>query len=68
MLDKTSYEEPGREPWGATHSVFFAVGPRCDTVVGASDRLGGYPTVDPQRHVDMAATIYQVLRLSKTIK
>ena len=61
------YKLPGRDHWGAVQTVFFAgggvVGGR---VVGASDKQGGYPTADPQRPENMAATIYQSLGIPKT--
>ena len=36
------------------------------TVVGASDATGGYPSEDPQRPENMAATIYQALGIPPT--
>jgi hypothetical protein len=54
----------GRDHWGAAQSLFFAgAGVRGGTVVGATDRLGGYPRTVPYRPSDLAATIYQVLGL-----
>jgi hypothetical protein len=35
--------------------------------VGASDRIGAYPSSDPQQPENMAATIYQALGLPPTI-
>lgn len=59
---------PGRDHWGAVQTVFFAGGGvKGGTVVGASDRLGAYPSLDPQTPENMAATIYQALGLPKTI-
>ena len=59
---------PGRDHWGAVQSVFFAGGGvKGGTVVGASDKIGAYPSVDPQTSENMAATIYQALGLPKTI-
>jgi Protein of unknown function (DUF1501) len=59
---------PGRDHWGAVQSVFFAGGGvKGGTVVGASDKIGAYPSVDPQTPENMAATIYQALGLPKTI-
>ena len=53
---------PGRDHWGAVQSVFFAGGGvQGGRVVGATDKIGGYPTADPQRPENMAATIYQSL-------
>ena len=52
----------GREHWGAVQAVFFAGGgSRGGTVIGASDKIGGYPHDDPQTPEDMAATIYHAL-------
>lgn len=58
---------PGRDHWGAVQSVFFAGGGvRGGTVIGASDRSGGYPAADPQTPENMAATIYSALGLPAT--
>jgi len=57
-----AYKEPGRDHWGAVQSVFFAGGGvKGGTVVGASDKNGGFPHDDPQAPENMAATIYQAL-------
>ncbi len=59
---------PGRDHWGAAQSVFFAGGGvRGGTVIGATDKLGGYPIADAQRPENMAATIYQALGLPRTV-
>lgn len=59
---------PGRDHWGPVQSVFFAGGGvRGGTVIGASDRIGGYPKADPQTPENMAATIYEALGLPKTV-
>eukprot|EP00913_Durusdinium_trenchii_P010879 g10208.t1 len=58
---------PGRDHWGAVQSVFFAGGGiNGGTVVGSSDKIGGYPRSDPQKPENMAATIYQALGLPRT--
>ena len=58
----SAYKLPGRDHWGRVQTVFLAgggvVGGR---VVGASDRIGGHPTTDPQTPEDLAATIYHSL-------
>ena len=60
--------KPGRDHWGAVQSVFFAGGGiRGGSVVGASDRQGGFPAADPHTPEDMAATIYSALGLPKTV-
>jgi hypothetical protein len=52
----------GRDHWGAAQSLFFAGGGVVGgTVVGSTDRLGGYPKTQPYRPSDLAATLYQVL-------
>lgn len=54
----------GRDHWGAAQTLFFAgAGVRGGTVVGATDRLGGYPKSPAYRPSDLAATIYKVLGL-----
>jgi hypothetical protein len=56
------YKLPGRDHWGAVQTVFFAGGGvKGGTVVGSSDRIGGYPKTDPQTPENMAATIYRAL-------
>ncbi len=57
---------PGRDHWGAVQSVFFAGGGvRGGTVIGASDRLGGYPVADAQTPENLSATIYHALGLPR---
>ena len=59
---------PGRDHWGAVQTVFFAGGGvQGGTIIGSSDRWGGYPANDPQRPENMAATIYEALGLPRTI-
>jgi len=59
---------PGRDHWGAVQTVFFAGGGvKGGTVIGASDRIGAYPSLDPQKPENMAATIYRALGLPATI-
>jgi hypothetical protein len=56
------YELPGRDHWGSVQSVFFAGGGvRGGTVIGESDRIGGYPATAKQTPENMAATIYDAL-------
>ena len=48
-------------------TVFFAGGGvEGGTVVGSSDKIGGYPAADPQTPENMAATIYQALGIPAT--
>jgi len=57
-----AFERPGRDHWGAVQSIFFAGGGiRGGTVVGSSDKVGGYPASMPQTPENMAATIYHAL-------
>ena len=59
---------PGRDHWGAVQTVFFAGGGvKGGNVVGSSDRMGAYPSSDPQKPENMAATIFQSLGLPKTV-
>jgi uncharacterized protein (DUF1501 family) len=61
------YKLPGRDHWGAVQTVFFAGGGvKGGTVVGASDKIGGYPKSDPQTPENMAATIYNALGIPAT--
>jgi hypothetical protein len=61
------YKLPGRDHWGAVQTVFFAGGGvRGGTVVGASDKTGGYPAANPQTPENMAATIYHSLGIPAT--
>ena len=61
------YKLPGRDHWGAVQTVFFAGGGvRGGTVIGASDKIGGYPARDPQKPENLAASIYQFLGIPKT--
>ncbi len=67
-FDGAKSGKPGRDHWGAVQSVFFAGGGiRGGSVVGASDRQGGFPAADPHTPEDMAATIYSALGLPKTV-
>ena len=53
---------PGRDHWGAVQTVFIAGGGvPGGIVVGASDKNGAYPSADPQRPENLAATIYHSL-------
>jgi hypothetical protein len=57
-----SFNGPGRNHWGAVQSVFLAGGGvRGGTVIGSSDRVGGYPASNPQTPENLAATIYHAL-------
>jgi uncharacterized protein (DUF1501 family) len=61
------YKLPGRDHWGAVQSVFFAGGGvKGGQVIGASDKMGAYPSDSPQKPENMAATIYRALGLPET--
>lgn len=56
------YKYPGRDHWGPCQTAWFAGGGvKGGTVIGASDAVGAYPALDPQRPEDFAATIYYAL-------
>ena len=61
------YKLPGRDHWGAVQSVFVAGGGvKGGTIIGSSDKQGGYPTADPQKPENLAATIYHHLGIPAT--
>jgi hypothetical protein len=56
------YKWPGRDHWGPVQTAWFAGGGvRGGQVIGASDSSGAYPTSDPQKPENFAATIYHAL-------
>lgn len=53
---------PGRDHWGAVQSILCAGGGvQGGNVIGASDKIGGYPAHNPQKPENLAATIYNAL-------
>ena len=61
------YKGAGRDHWGAVQSVLlFGGGTKPGRVVGASDKTGGYPILEPQSPENFAATIYSALGLPST--
>jgi len=61
------YKTAGRDHWGAVQTVFFAGGGvRGGTVIGSSDKQGGYPATAKQTPENMAATIYEGLGLPES--
>ncbi|OWK34442.1 DUF1501 domain-containing protein [Fimbriiglobus ruber] len=69
FVDKTSATKTaGRDHWGMVQTVFFAGGGvKGGTVIGSSDKIGGYPATEPQKPENMAATIYQALGVPQSI-
>ncbi|MGI9465980.1 MAG: DUF1501 domain-containing protein [Rubripirellula sp.] len=66
LLEK-HYDLPGRDHWGAVQSVWFAGGGvRGGNVIGASDEQGGYPSEQPVKPENFAATIYRALGIPAT--
>ena len=61
------YKLPGRDHWGAIQTLWLAGGGlQGGRVIGASDKIGGYPANLPQRPENMAATIYRALGVPAT--
>lgn len=57
----------GRDHWGAVQSVLVAGGGvQGGVVIGASDKMGAFPTADAQRPENLAATIYHALGIPQT--
>jgi hypothetical protein len=60
------YKGPGRDHWGAVQTLFFAGGGvKGGNVIGASDKIGGYPIDSPQKPENMAASIYSALGIPR---
>lgn len=61
-IARNIYKWPGRDHWGPVQTAWFAGGGvRGGQVIGATDNNGAYPTTDPQKPENFAATIYQAL-------
>ncbi len=66
-LLENHYKLPGRDHWGAVQSVWFAGGGVAGgNVIGASDAIGAYPTEQPVKPENFAATIYHALGIPAT--
>jgi uncharacterized protein (DUF1501 family) len=60
-------KHPGRDHWGPVQTVWFAGGGvRGGTVIGASDKIGGYPAENPQTPENFGATMYRALGIPAT--
>lgn len=67
ISQNSAYKKPGRDHWGAVQTVWFAGGGvKGGRVIGASDRLGAFPSANPQSPENMAATIYDALGIPAT--
>jgi hypothetical protein len=59
---------PGRDHWGAAQTMFFAGGGvQGGAVIGETDKIGAYPSKDPQKPENLAATIYEALGLPRDV-
>src|SRR5579864_9115662 len=59
-------KDAGRDHWGPVMTVLLAGGGvRGGTVIGASDRMGAYPTSDRQTPEHLAATMYHALGIPR---
>jgi hypothetical protein len=59
---------PGRDHWGAAQTIFFAGGGvRGGTVIGETDARGAYPSKDPQKPENLAATIFEALGIPRHV-
>lgn len=57
----------GRDHWGPANTVLFAGGGvRGGRVIGATDKIAAYPTVDRQTPENVAATIYHALGIPRS--
>ncbi|HEY2250128.1 MAG TPA: DUF1501 domain-containing protein [Planctomycetaceae bacterium] len=55
----------GRDHWGPCSTTFVAGGGVCTgQVIGASDKIGAYPTTEPIPPVDVHATMYHALGIN----
>jgi len=54
--------KPGRNHWAYCYTALFAGGGvQGGQVIGASDRIGGYPRTSPYHPNDLGATVYRTL-------
>jgi hypothetical protein len=60
---------PGRDHWGAVQSCLIAGGGvRGGTVVGSSDKQGGFPQTNPCTPADLAATVFTTLGIDPQLE
>jgi hypothetical protein len=60
---------PGRDHWGAVQSCLFAGGGvRGGSVVGSSDKQGGFPHTCPCTPADLAATVFSTLGIDPRLE
>ena len=65
LLEK-HHKGPRRDHWGALQSELLAGGEvKGGNVIGASDKIGKYPTRDLQKPENLAATIYEALGIPR---
>jgi hypothetical protein len=58
-------DKNGRDHWPFCYTVMFAgAGVNGGAIVGSSDRIGAYPSLEPVKPEDVAATIYRILGLA----
>jgi hypothetical protein len=66
LLEK-HYKLPGRDHWGAAQSILLAGGGiRGGNVIGKTDAHGAYPSEQPVKPENFAATIYNALGIPAT--
>jgi hypothetical protein len=61
------YKLPGRDHWGGAQTALVAGGGvKGGQVVGTTDKIAAYPTDNPQKPENIAATIYHALGIPHT--
>ena len=65
-ISAPSGRRPGRDHWGPLQSILFAGGGVTGgNIVGASDKIGGYPKHAPKTPEDLAATLFDALGIPR---
>jgi hypothetical protein len=63
----TINKDAGRDHWGPVMTSLFAgAGVKGGNVIGATDAIAAYPTVDPQTVENLAATVYDTLGIPQS--